>query len=212
MKLPKNSGGGDFTPTPEGQHIGTLVRLIDLGTQTVESSFGIKQQHKIIMGWEVPEERIKWEKDGEEQEGPIIHFERMTLSAHENSILRQRLESWRGRPFTDADFGNFELSTLLGVPALFQISHTTKGDKTYANMTAIMIPPNMKKREDWPKPETEFIHFDLENFNQEVFDKLSEGLQNTIKKSPEYQALFDNKPPVRESENPAEWVEDEIPF
>ena len=202
-------GGGNFTPTPEGQHVGVLTRLIDLGKQTTEGMYGVKTQPKVLFGWEIPEHRVTWEKDGAEHEGPVMHFERMTLSMHENAIMRQRLESWRGRPFTEEEFGKFDMKNLLGIGALFQISHKHDGGRIYANMTAIMLPPGGK--DTWPKPEGEVIHFSLADFNNDTFDKLSENLQNTIKNSPEYQQMFDSEKSAPNTENPAEF-DDEIPF
>ncbi len=187
MKLPDPSSGGDFTPTPAGQHMAVLTRLIDLGTQPGSQMYP-SPKHKMLFGWEIPGERVSWEKDGQVNEGPAVHFERMTFSMHENAIMRQRLESWRGRAFTEEEYQTFDMKTLLGVGALIQIAHEHKDGKTYANMQAILLPPGGKGA--WSKPEGEFIFLDLSNFDQLVFDNLSEGLQGTITRSPEYQELF----------------------
>lgn len=187
MKLPEPNSGGDFTPTPMGRHLAVLTRLIDLGTQPGSQMFP-DPKHKILLGWEIPSERIKYTKDGEEHEGPVVHFERMTFSMHEKAILRQRLESWRGKPFTDEDFGSFDMQNLLRVGAEIQISHDHKDGKTYANMQAIMLP---RSKDEWPTPEGDVVYLSLADgeFDQVTYDGLSEGLRNTIAKSPEYQKL-----------------------
>lgn len=222
MKLPEPNAGGDFTPTPAGQHIGILVRLIDLGTQKTMTQWGEKHQRKLLFAWEVPAERITFERDGREEEGPLLHFERMTFSSHENSMMRQRLESWRGRPFAEEDFGNFEMHTLLGVPALFQIAHKQEGQKTYANMQSILYPP---KGTTVPQHETDFIYVSLEpnEFDADMFDKLSDGLKATIQKSPEWKTLAGPAPTQDDGqqqyldaskggESSADELSDEIPF
>lgn len=177
-----------------------------------------KPKRKVLFGWEIPSQRVKYEKDGQEMEGPVLHFERMTFSMHENAVMRQRLESWRGKAFTEDDFGTFDMRNLIGVGALIQIAHEHKDGKVYANLQAIMLPPGGK--DQWPQPEGAIMHFDLEEFHQDSFDALSLGLQETIKGSPEYQRMFhsapeDHTPPP--SENPGHGMsggvlEDAIPF
>lgn len=212
MKLPDPSKGGDFTPTPAGQHMAVFTRLIDLGTQPGSQMYP-SPKHKVLFGWEIPKERIKYEKDGEVHEGPVIHFERMTYSMHENAIMRQRLESWRGRSFTEDEYKTFDMKTLLGVGALIQIAHEHKDGKIYANLQAIMLPPGGKA--NWPKPEGEFLYLSLDpdEFNQDDFDKLSDNLKSTIERSPEYQRMFgkhDDMASISFQEH--DDIEDSIPF
>lgn len=212
MKLPEPNGSGGFTPTPAGQHNAVLTRFIDLGTQPGSALYP-KPKRKVLMGWEIPAERVTWEKDGVEHEGPVVHFERMTFSTHENAVFRQRLESWRGKPFTEADWGTFDTRNLLGVGALLQIAHEHKDGNTYANMQAILLPPGGK--DAWAKPEGDVIYFSLEEFDQEAFGRLSENLQTTIKGSPEYKAIFgDADGGLSQGEESRELadLDDEIPF
>lgn len=211
MKLPEPTSG-DFTPTPAGQHMAVLTRLIDLGTQPGSAMYP-RPKHKILLGWEIPAHRITYEKDGQTHEGPVLHFERMTFSMHENAVFRQRLESWRGRPFVDEDFKTFQVENLLGVGALIQIAHEHKDGKTYANLQAIMLPPGGK--ETWPKPEGEiyFLSLDPAEYDPATYEKLSDGLKATIAASPEWQEI--NNPGYvreRQSENPGDGFDDEIPF
>ena len=209
MKLPEPNGG-DFTPTPSGQHMAVLTRLIDLGTQPGSQMYP-NPKRKVLMGWEIPKERIKFTKDGEEHEGPVIHFERMTFSMHENAVLRQRLESWRGKPFSQEDFGRFDMKNLLNVSALIQIAHEHKDGKTYANMQAIMLPPDGK---DAVKPEGEIVYFSLDpdEFNPMDYDRLSDGLKTTIGNSPEYQDIIHGKLDPADANGAYADIDDEIPF
>lgn len=213
MKLPDPKSGG-FTPTPAGQHLAVCTRFIDLGTQTTQGQWGTKRQRKVTLAWEIPAVRIEWEKDGEKYEGPALHYERFTFSTHEKAEFRQKLEMWRGKPFIESDFGDgpeaFDVRNLLGVGALLQIAHKNEGGKTYANLQAIMLPPGGKAA--WPKPEGQIMYLALtpEEFDPETFGKLSERMQDTIRNSPEYAALFP-EPDQKQSLDRSD-MDDEIPF
>lgn len=211
------STGGNYTPTPEGQHIMVCARIIDLGTQPGSAMYP-QPKRKIRIFWELPEERITYtDGDGNEQEGPVLHSEQYTVSFHEKSNLRRDLESWRGQPFKDEDFAGppngFHLSKLIGIPAVGQIVHEHRDGKTYANLNSIMRPRKAEFDEFKGKIEGVTIFFDLDDFKDEEFDKLSDRVKDTVRNSPEYQALFNggnDHPPT--SENPAHGMDDEIPF
>lgn len=196
---------GSFEPVPEGQYTGICTRMVDLGTHTKETSYGIKTNRQIILAWEIQEHRVT--VDGIDK--PALHTERFTWSFHEKSNLRMKLESWRGKRFNDDDFSGpsaFNTRNLMGAPAMLQIVHNKNGEKVYANMQSIMKAPI--KREDWPIAEGDTIYLDLRNFDQNEFDKLSEYWQGIIIQSPEYQAIFassNNSMSVQD-------MNDEIPF
>lgn len=192
------STGGNYTPTPEGQHIMVCSRIVDLGTQPGSGLYPAPKR-KLRIFWELPEERITYtDGDGNEHEGPVLHSEQYTVSFHEKANLRKALESWRGKAFSESDFAGppdgFHLKKLLGIPALGQIVHEHKDGTTYANLNSIMKPRKADFDEFRNKIEGPTIFFDLDDFSQEEFDKLSDRLQERIKMSPEYKALFGEKP------------------
>lgn len=212
--------GGNYTPTPEGQHIMVCARIVDLGTQPGSPMFP-QPKRKIRIFWELPEERMTFtDKDGVEKEGPVLHSEQYTVSFNEKATLRKHLESWRGQPFTPADFAGppngFHLSKLIGIPALGQVVHQHKDGNVYANLNSIMRPRKADFDTFKGKIEGPTIFFDLDDFKQEEFDKLSERLQATIKNSPEYMRIADGEGGYRPaSEDPSDGLrelEDEVPF
>ena len=136
--MAKDTGGGsDWEPVPTGTHIARCVTAVDLGLQP--TGYGTKE--KFYLGWEVPGVRVKWEKDGKEHEGPALIGSTYTLSIHPKSILGQHLVSWRGKEFTDEEREGFDLFNVLGAPCMLSVVHNVKGDKTYANVAAIMKAP-----------------------------------------------------------------------
>lgn len=206
------STGGNYAPTPEGQHLMVCSRIIDLGTQPGSAMYP-SPKRKIRIFWEIPDERVKFtDQDGNEREGPVLHSEQYTVSFNEKANLRKDLERWRGAAFKAEDFqgppNGFHLSKLIGIPAMAQIVHEHKDGKTYANLNSIMKPPKAMFDQYRDKIEGDKIFFDLDDFQQEAFDKLSDRLKATIMASPEYQAMF-GKPSngqhqnsYQESENP----------
>lgn len=180
MYMPKNEGG-DFAPPPAGTHVAVCYRLIDLGTQKTEFQGETKMQRKIMLSWELPDERMD---DGR----PFTISKRYTLSSHEKATLRKDLEAWRGRAFTEAELdpGNpagFNIKNILGKGCLLSIVHNAKDGKTYANVASLS---KLLKGQNPPAPENALLYFSLDDFDPAVFDGLSDGLKKTISESPEY--------------------------
>lgn len=185
MYLPTPPAEGDFTPPPHGAWPAYCYRLIDLGTQKSEYNGEAKINHKILLSWEIAdnEERMN---DGR----PWIISKRYNWSMHEKSGLRIDLESWRGMKFQPSDFGQggFDLRKILGQKCLLSIVHTTKNDKTYANISSISKPPKSMAFADAINPPV-YLWINQERFDRNVFGQLPDKIQETIKASPEYQAL-----------------------
>jgi len=182
MHLPKPSEGGEFTPPPAGVFSAICYRFVDLGTQQTNWEGQVKRQHKIMLSWEItdPDERME---DGK----PWTISQRFTWSMHEKAGLRKTLESWRGKPFEAADFGEggFDTKNLVGAPCLLSIIHATKEGKTYANISSVTkLPKAMPAGTLVNEP----VYFSLDDFDAEAFANFSDSLQDTIKASPEYQA------------------------
>ncbi len=175
--LPEDKG--NFELTPQGSHVAACYRVIDLGTQQVDYQGQVKHQHKIMIGWELSNELMS---DGR----PFSVQKRFTLSSSKKSSLRPFLEAWRGVPFSDSDFGKFDIGKLIAAPCMLGIVHDSKGDKTYANISSIMRLP---KGMETPKLVNDPLYFSLGDFSQGLFNELSEGLQAVIARSPEYQKL-----------------------
>jgi len=149
------SGGTDFDPMPEGVHIARCYAVIDLGTHT--NMFG-KDQHKTLICWEVPGERIDVERDGKQVNLPRGMSHRYTLSIHRKAVLRQLLESWRGKAFTPDELEGFDLQNVVGVPCQLQVIHEAgKKDptKTYANVKGVMPMPKGEDKKPIPAPPQE---------------------------------------------------------
>ena len=167
----KDSGGAGFEPIPAGTYVARCVNVIDIGIQP--TGFGDKE--KLYIGFEIPSERVEWEKDGEKHEGPAMIGSRYTASINAKSILGQHLTSWRGVPFTDEERDGFDVMTILDAPCMINIVHTEKNGKVYANIQGIMRLP---KGTNCPPAEGELIAYTpMDNELAQNLDKLPEWLQ-----------------------------------
>lgn len=186
MKLPPNSGG-DFTPPPAGTHVAICYRVIDLGTQESEYMGEKKRQHKVLVSWELPNEAIP---EGDHAGEPFTQHQRYTLSSHEKATMRKHLESWRGKAFTEAELEAFDMKNMIGKPCFLNLIHETKQGKTYCNIGAIMALPKGTPVPVLKNPQ-QYLSLEgmLDSDFDAVYSKLSDGLKQTIAKSPEYQEL-----------------------
>lgn len=171
-------GGGDFSPMPVGNHVAVCNMVVDLGQQrTVSQQFGEKVKHQVWIRWETPDEQMEWtDRDGNKQVGNRVIGKTYTVSLHENANLRSDLESWRGRPFTREELDGFDISKLLGVPCMVNVTHTEKNGKTYANVAAVTpLPKSLKEN-----PPQSSIGLVLHDDDNNVYDDLPEWLQKKI--------------------------------
>jgi hypothetical protein len=166
----------DFELTPAGSHVALCYRIIDLGTQLVEFKGESKKQHKIMIGWELPNELMT---TGDNAGKPFSIHKRYTFSSSDKSNLKKDLESWRGLPFSKEDYGKFDIFVLIGKPCMLGIVHAESNGKTYSNITSIMrLPKGMTA----PAMVNSPLSFNLTEFDQDVFDGFSDNLKATIQK------------------------------
>lgn len=132
--IASNSGGGTFTPHPEGQYPAVCADVQDLGLVQTTWQGQTKSKHMIYVYFYCGERK----EDGT----PLLVRERFTLSLNENARLRPFLENWRGRKFTAEEEKGFDVEKLIGAPAFLQIAHNAANDgKVYANVQTIMRIP-----------------------------------------------------------------------
>lgn len=199
-----SNGGGDFKPIPEGTYVAICVRVIDLGTQVTTFKGAEKNQRKVLIAWETPDETVEYEGET----APALLMSSYTASLHEKATLRKHLEAWRGRRFTEEELHGFDLKNVLGKPCQVQVLHSEDGN--YANVAAIMAVP---KGYTVPTPHHPLIAFDLEpgQFNETIYESLSPKLQAKIAQSPEYKAATGGPTYIAPSTGAVD-LDDEIPF
>jgi hypothetical protein len=183
----------DFPKAPAGTHVARCYQVIDLGHQKIVWNNQEKWQPKVLLTWEIlGEERME---DGR----PFAVSSRFTLSLSEKSALRPILEAWRGKPFTKEEADGFDVKKVLGAYCMLNVVHNQVGDKTYANVAAVMaLPKGMPK----PAPVNQDLYFNLDDGDMA---KLPDWLQNIVKKSKEKMGSFEDM------KDDIPWSEDHVP-
>lgn len=133
------SGGVDFKPHPVGPHAAVCCDVVDLGIwQDTYPGKAPRDVRKIRVVFQTEEIRA----DGQRFTVGAM----FTASLGEKANLRKFLVSWRGKAFTDEEIKGFDMSKLIGAPALIQVKHRQKGDKTYADIDSVMqLPKGMTR-------------------------------------------------------------------
>ena len=197
LTMPK--AGADFELAPDGTHLAVCYRVVDLGTQPTTYKGETRHKHVILISWELSEELMQ---DGR----PFTIGKRYTYSSHKKAALRQDLESWRGRAFTEDEFGTFDIGNLIGVNCLLNVVHdyNERTERTYANIVAIMRPPKGSPMRGSPINPSFCFSLADRPFDHATFGELSERVQEIIKQSPEYKAAIEGRDPNEEPPAPSE--------
>lgn len=166
---------------PADNHVARCIGIIDMGTFTEETPFGVKVNRKLRITWELPNEQMEFEEGKGKQ--PFTISKGFNISMHEKSSLRKFLEAWRGQKFTDAELKGFDVTVLLGKACMLNVTHDSVEDKTYANVTsATKIPKGL----ECPDAINPLVSYSVSSHDEEVFAKLPEFLQKKIKECHEF--------------------------
>lgn len=210
MSLTVKEEGGSFVQCPAGNHLAICYGVIDLGTQHQDAftwegtPISASDKPQILIMWECPAELV--EIEDEMKPAGISKFYNAFFT--ERASLRIHLEAWRGKPFTAEELAGFNVSKLLGKPCMVNVVHSDKGKAKVAGIAA------MPKGLEAPAQTNDSILFDLGDYDSVVFESISEGIQNIIKRSPEWQAINAPTEGFRQTENPVPdgFEDDSIPF
>lgn len=172
--------GNTFEQAPADTHVARCIKLIDLGTQRGEYQGQPTVRNQVMITWELPQALMT---KGEASGKPFIVSAFLTNSLGEKAKLRGWLEAWRGKEFTAAELKKFDLQNILGVPCLVTVIHNEKGKAVVQGVTKL---PNGF---DCPKQVNKSVAFWLDQFSEEAFNALPEGIKNIIAQSDEYKAL-----------------------
>lgn len=196
MALKISAEKTDFEVLSAGEHTGVCYKIIDAGTrEETWKDNPPKKRKSIFVTWEVPLQPLA---DGR----PFSIGKKYTASLNENATLYKDLVTWRGRPFSNDDLQGFDVSKMIGAPAMLHVEHNDEGR---ARIKAIFKPDDFKITETINPT----VIFDLDIYCNEfngnsdaeskkmvdVFDTIPEWQQGLIHESFEYIAAIKNAPP-----------------
>ena len=167
-------------PVEPGSYLARCVGVVDLGEQEVEYKGKTRYSDKVKLIFELPTERITI--DGENL--PRQLSRNFTFSVSKKGSLRQFISAWLSRSFTDGEFSEFDLFSLLRHPALLSVVHSEDGQ--YANIAGAMAVP---RGMDVPTAQSDLIRFDTQEWDDSAFDALPEYLQEQLKRSTQYRNM-----------------------
>lgn len=176
-----------------GTHAARLLRVIDMGT-TYSEKYNSSNRY-IDLTWALT--NTKHVFDEEKGEQPFVVSRKFTQNIGPKAALGKILKSWIGRD-PEADF---DISELFDTPCLINVIHnevTKEGETTvYANVDTVMAAPEGM---EIPDLEQEPVMFDLDEFDQDLFQSLPEFMREIIAASDEYKELK-APAPKKESSN-----------
>lgn len=184
-------------PVEPGVYMAVCVGVIDLGEQYSEKFKSYSNKVKFV--WALPSETI--EIDGKTEERQLS--KEFTFSVSKKGGLRSFLESWNSKTYSDDEFAELDVFDQIGKPCQLQV--VLNDTKEYSNVANLMpIPKGMPA----PVTKTPFISWDMDAWDDAVFEALPEWTKEQIKKSTQYQknhapdTTVEVKPPAAESECP----------
>ena len=184
-------------PVEPGVYMAVCVGVVDLGEQYSEKFKSYSNKVKFV--WALPSETI--EIDGKTEERQLS--KEFTFSVSKKGGLRTFLESWNSKTYSDDEFAELDVFDQIGKPCQLQVVLNDTGE--YSNVANLMpLPKGMPA----PVSNTAFITWDMEAWDDAVFEALPEWTKEQIKKSTQYQkdhapdTTVEVKPPAAETECP----------
>lgn len=174
-----------FELTPAGNHIARVYRVIHIGTAPEMYMGEEKVTNKIMIGFELCNKKKVFKEGGVEE--PYTINKEFTLSMGSKSNLRKFIEGMYGIALQDEEAYAFDISSLIGEPLLLNVIHTiSKKGKEYADVKgASPIPEGLTVPEMYNTAQS----LDYENFNEKIFESLSNFIKDKITKTDEFKKM-----------------------
>ena len=159
-----------------GVYMAVCVGVVDLGEQYSEKFKNYAFKVKFV--WALPSETI--EIDGKTEERQLS--KEFSVSVSKKGGLRAILESWNSKINSDDECAELDLFDQLGKPCQLQL--VLNDTKEYSNVANLMpLPKGMPA----PTSNTAFFTWDMDAWDDTMFEKLPAWTQDQIKKSTQYQ-------------------------
>ena len=159
-----------------GVYMAVCVGVVDLGEQYSELFKSYSNKVKFV--WALPTETI--EIDGKQEERQLSR--EFSVATKNTSKLRTFLSSWNSKTYSDDEFLELDMFEQVGKACMLNVILNETGE--YSNVDSIMPIPNGIPA---PTSKTAFFTWDMDHWDDSVFEKLPTWTQEQIKKSTQYQ-------------------------
>lgn len=182
----KKSASKRVNPEP-GVHVARLIHVIDWGSQ-IDKYSDENGRPKLELVWELPQCLHVFNEDKGEQ--PLVVSRKYGNTLGRGSELKKAIESMLGQKIDN----DFELDSLKGELCMLNISIEPDGE--YENVAIQSLMPLTKDlaKKKFPEFNEQFV-FDLDNFDQDIFDSLPEFKKEKISATKEYAEATANLKP-----------------
>ncbi len=186
----KKKAGSNIPPLDGGVYPGICIGVVDIGEQ--QSAKFKKYQDKVILIFEVIDEFVTVEEDGQQVQKPRWLSREYTKSLDKKSNLMQTLRAWFNLP-ADIDMEAFDMTELVCAGCQLSVEMVERDDKRYNNIGAIIgLPKGMKLG----NPISVTFIYDMDAPDDEVFVKLPSWIQDKITGSTQHAATTANSKPI----------------
>jgi hypothetical protein len=177
--------GASFELMEPGNYPAILCEFVEIGTVMTSFQGGPeKPVKKIMLGFEIPSERVKF---GDEPERAQLIRMEFSQYLSPKASLRGFLNAWRGKDLTEDELKGFNLLSLMGASGLLNVGHkpgTGKnvGKTFYEALGMSRLPKGSAK----PEPFTAQRVLTYRKWSWEIYSGLPKYIQDKMKISKEY--------------------------
>lgn len=163
-------------PVEPGVYIAICVGVLDLGEQYNEKFKNYRNEVQFV--WELCGETV--EVDGEQKPRQLSRT--FSVASSKKSNLRGFISGWNGIQYSDEQFADLDLFSQAGKACQLNVVLNDTGE--YANVdSAIPLPKGMPV----PATDTAPILWNMDEWDDKVFEDLPDWVKDKIKKSTQYQ-------------------------
>ena len=177
MKI-KNGLKPKVPPVPAGTYRGRLVHVMDIGEQLVKGKKGDYYQNQVVFTFELIGKT-------REVDGKVVAVDLSRTFGYtngENSAFRKFVQDWTGTKFSNEAWVEFNPGVLLNKVAMVGVVHNETGE--YANISNAVQP---LEGDIYPEATMPLLHFDMDEWDDGIFEKLPDWAKERIKLSTQYQ-------------------------
>ena len=157
------------------------VYSIGIGEQLCEYEGKSKNYYnQVVLGFEICGQTV--EIDGKQE--PRVLGKTFNATKGKKSGLRKFIGAWEAKELSDDEYLDTDTNDYVGKPAFLTIVLNETGE--YSNIDSVApLPAGIPI--EVPKPMSDLIRFDTDDWDQKAFDNLPDWAKERIKKSTQYQ-------------------------